>query len=71
MSEGRGDTTAPALGVECRRKGGYKDDSEVGMSNRVNGIIISDMGALGRKWTCPVAVHSGVCPDLKPIRHVS
>lgn len=36
---GRGERTAPALGVECRRKRGYKDESEVGMSNRVNSII--------------------------------
>lgn len=66
MCEGRDRScrTAPALGVECRRKGGYKDESEVDMSNRVNRIITSDMGALGRKQTCPVAgVQFGICSE--------
>lgn len=62
---GRGERTAPALE-------GYKDESEVGMSSRVNSIIICDMGVLGRKRTCPATgVQFGVCPDLRPIRHLS
>lgn len=41
---GRGGRTVPALDVERRRKGGYKDEFELGITNRVNSIIISDMG---------------------------
>lgn len=32
----------PALGVERKRKGGDQDESEVGVSNKVNGIISRD-----------------------------
>lgn len=54
---------APAWVAECRRRGN-KDESEVGISNRGKGTLVTCRGTLGKKQTCPAeGVQFGVSND--------